>query len=107
MLRAVWFGVGSGPRLMALLMLALAVFVAALLIGTSGVSLHSALGALTGAGDEAARTVLLEALFRNPLADPYVLGVSGGAAVGALLAMLASAAVVVVQSGAVLGALVA
>ena len=32
--------------------------------------------------------VLLQALFRNPLADPYVLGVSGGAAVGALLAML-------------------
>jgi iron complex transport system permease protein len=116
---------------MALLMLAVAVFVAALLIGTSGVSLHSALGALTGAGDEAARTVLLEvrlprllaafgvggllavagvllqALFRNPLADPYVLGVSGGAAVGALLAMMASAAVVVVQSGAVIGALVA
>ena len=26
--------------------------------------------------------VLLQALFRNPLADPYVLGVSGGAAVG-------------------------
>jgi iron complex transport system permease protein len=95
------------------------------------VSLHSALAALVGAGDEAARTVLLDvrlprllaafgvggllavagvllqALFRNPLADPYVLGVSGGAAVGALLAMLASAAVVVVQSGAVLGALAA
>jgi iron complex transport system permease protein len=116
---------------MGLAALALAVFVAALLIGTSGMSLHSALAALVGAGDETARTVLLEvrlprllaafgvggllavagvllqALFRNPLADPYVLGVSGGAAVGALLAMLASAAVVVVQSGAVLGALVA
>ena len=131
MSRAVWFGAGSARRLMGLAVLALAVFVAALLIGTSGVSLHSALAALVGAGDEAARTVLLEvrlprllaafgvggllavagvllqALFRNPLADPYVLGVSGGAAVGALLAMLASAAVVVVQSGAVLGALAA
>ena len=32
--------------------------------------------------------VLMQALLRNPLADPYVLGVSGGAAVGALLAML-------------------
>ncbi len=31
--------------------------------------------------------LLLQALFRNPLADPYVLGVSGGAAIGALLAM--------------------
>src|SRR5688500_2956721 len=27
--------------------------------------------------------VLMQALLRNPLADPYVLGVSGGAAVGA------------------------
>lgn len=32
--------------------------------------------------------VLMQALLRNPLADPYVLGVSGGAAVGALFAML-------------------
>lgn len=31
---------------------------------------------------------LLQVLLRNPLADPYVLGVSGGAAVGTLLAML-------------------
>src|SRR3990167_920789 len=32
--------------------------------------------------------VMMQALLRNPLADPYVLGVSGGAAVGALAAML-------------------
>lgn len=32
--------------------------------------------------------VMMQALLRNPLADPYVLGVSGGAAVGALTAML-------------------
>ena len=51
--------------------------------------------------------VLLQALFRNPLADPYVLGVSGGAAVGALLAMMAGAAALAVQSAAVGGALVA
>ena len=31
---------------------------------------------------------LLQVLLRNPLADPYILGVSGGAAVGALSAML-------------------
>ena len=49
--------------------------------------------------------VLLQALFRNSLADPYVLGVSGGAAVGALLAMIAGAAALVVQSAAVAGAL--
>ncbi|MGL1834119.1 FecCD family ABC transporter permease [Rhodocyclaceae bacterium SMB388] len=31
---------------------------------------------------------LMQVLLRNPLADPYVLGISGGAAVGALSAML-------------------
>lgn len=116
---------------MGLALLALAVFIAALLIGTSGIGLRSALGALVGAGDESARTVLLEvrlprllaafgvggllavagvllqALFRNPLADPYVLGVSGGAAVGAILAMSISTAVAVIQAGAVGGALTA
>jgi iron complex transport system permease protein len=114
-----------------LLLLAAAVLLAALLIGSSGISAPSALAALAGGGDEATRTVLigvrlprvlagfgvgsllalsgvlLQALFRNPLADPYVLGVSGGAAVGALLAMIAGTAVVVVQSAAVAGALAA
>jgi iron complex transport system permease protein len=32
---------------------------------------------------------ILQALLRNPLADPYVLGISGGAAVGAMLATMA------------------
>ncbi|WP_246540122.1 FecCD family ABC transporter permease [sulfur-oxidizing endosymbiont of Gigantopelta aegis] len=32
--------------------------------------------------------VLMQVLLRNPLADPYVLGVSGGSALAALLAML-------------------
>lgn len=32
--------------------------------------------------------VMMQALLRNPLADPYVLGISGGAAVGALAAIL-------------------
>ena len=40
-------------------------------------------GALTTAG------VVFQALLRNPLADPYVLGVSGGASVGGVLALLA------------------
>lgn len=31
---------------------------------------------------------LMQVLLRNPLADPYVLGISGGAGVGALIAML-------------------
>lgn len=32
--------------------------------------------------------VLMQVLLRNPLADPYILGISGGAAVASLLAML-------------------
>ncbi len=48
--------------------------------------------------------LLLQALFRNPLADPYVLGVSGGAAVGALLALAAGAAAWMTQGAAALGA---
>lgn len=116
-------------RLAALVVLAAAVFVSALFIGSSDISLEQGMSALVSGADDAARAVivevrlprllaafgvggllavagvLLQALFRNPLADPYVLGVSGGAAVGALLAMLAGAGFVLVQSSAVLGAI--
>lgn len=71
---------------------------------------------LTGGGDAATRAIVLElrmprtllavlvggglavsgaafqALLRNPLAEPYVLGVSGGAAVGAVLAIVTGVA---------------
>jgi iron complex transport system permease protein len=121
--------VGAWKGLVALLVLATAVFFASLLVGSSGISASRVAGALFGGGDEAARNVvtivrlprilaafgvgsllalagvLLQALFRNPLADPYVLGVSGGAAVGALLAMIAGAVAFTVQLGAVAGAL--
>jgi len=114
--------------LAALVALAAAVFFASLLVGSSGIGAGRVAGALFGGGDDAARNVvtivrlprilaafgvgsllalagvLLQALFRNPLADPYVLGVSGGAAVGALLAMTAGAAAFSVQLGAVAGA---
>ncbi|MEZ4222454.1 MAG: iron ABC transporter permease [Polyangiaceae bacterium] len=49
-----------------------------------------ALAALAG-GALAVVGVALQALLRNPLADPYVLGVSGGAAAGATLAIVAGA----------------
>lgn len=39
-------------------------------------------------GSLAAAGVVFQALLRNPLADPYILGVSGGGAVGAILAMI-------------------
>ena len=45
------------------------------------------LGALVG-GALASSGVAFQALLRNPLADPYILGVSGGAAVGALTVSL-------------------
>ncbi|MBV9620505.1 MAG: iron chelate uptake ABC transporter family permease subunit, partial [Gammaproteobacteria bacterium] len=121
--------VAPGRALLVLGLLAVLVFGVALLSGSSGIGVRAALGALLGAGDEATRNVLLavrlprvlaafgvgsllalagvllQALFRNALADPYVLGVSGGAAVGALLAMIAGAAALIVQSAAVAGAL--
>lgn len=48
---------------------------------------------------------LLQVLLRNPLADPYVLGISGGAAVGALTAMLAGAGALAMGMSAGAGAL--
>jgi iron complex transport system permease protein len=59
-----------------------------------------AVGALLGLAG-----ALLQALLRNPLADPYVLGISGGAAVAALLALAAGASLWVVQAASALGAL--
>ncbi len=49
------------------------------------------LGAVAGGG-LAAVGVAFQAVLRNPLAEPYVLGVSGGAALGATLAILAGVA---------------
>jgi iron complex transport system permease protein len=46
------------------------------------------LGILVGASLSVAGTSF-QALLRNPLADPYVLGVSSGAALGAILALIA------------------
>jgi len=48
---------------------------------------------------------LMQVLLRNPLADPYVLGVSGGAATGALLAMLSGLGSVWLHGSAFGGAL--
>ncbi|MGD2137555.1 MAG: iron ABC transporter permease, partial [Gammaproteobacteria bacterium] len=48
---------------------------------------------------------LMQVLLRNPLADPYVLGVSGGAATGALLALLLGLGGIHLQGAAFAGAL--
>jgi len=111
----------------ALVLLALAAFGTALLIGSAGLSSSRALQALFGGGDDfslmivrtvrlpravaafsvgsllALAGVLLQSLFRNPLADPLVLGVSGGAAIGALLAMLTGADLALMHGYATIG----
>jgi len=63
-----------------------------------------ALAAFACGGLLALAGALLQALLRNALADPYVLGVSGGAALGALLAMVAGAGVALMNLAALTGA---
>lgn len=50
--------------------------------------LPRAIGAFTCGALLAIAGVLMQVLLRNPLADPYILGISGGAAVATLFAML-------------------
>ncbi len=67
------------------------------------------LGIIVGAGLSVSG-VILQGVLRNPLADPYVLGVSSGAGVGAALAMLAGLAAMgawVVPGAAFIGAVLA
>jgi iron complex transport system permease protein len=64
-----------------------------------------ALGAIVGAGLSVVGAALQAAL-RNPLADPFVLGVSGGAAMGAALVLVGVGAALIVP-GAVVGAIAA
>ncbi len=63
---------------------------------TMGGFLAGALLALTG--------TILQVLLRNPLADPYVLGISGGAAVAALAVIMAGAGASLVMGAAAGGA---
>lgn len=102
----------------ALLVLALCC-AAAVLVGTQPVSLVNAfrdpasldrvilvgvrlprvaLAALAGGG-LAAVGVAFQAILRNPLAEPYVLGVSGGAALGATLALVLGAGLIGAWAG--------
>ncbi|MEC5216913.1 iron complex transport system permease protein [Actimicrobium sp. GrIS 1.19] len=72
--------------------------------------LPRALSAFAVGGLLALAGALMQVLLRNPLADPYVLGVSGGAATGAMVAMLLAPVALAAWSthlGAGLGALLA
>jgi iron complex transport system permease protein len=116
--------------LAALLLAATATFLAALSIGSVAVPIDRLLAALAGSADPVATSVMqvrlpralsafavgallglsgaiLQALLRNPLADPYVLGLSGGAAVAALGAMALGASLFWMQVASAAGALVA
>lgn len=116
-------------RFVLLLVIAAGVAVASLVAGSTHIGMRHALAALSGDLAEPARTVVLElriprllsayaigallalagvflqALFRNPLADSYVLGVSGGSSVGALIALLLGGSLWFVQSAAAAGAM--
>lgn len=115
-------------------MLALATglaFTASLSFGSVRLDLSAVLQALAGSGEPLVNAIvldlrlpraaaafacggllavagsLMQVLLRNPLADPYVLGVSGGSAVGALLAMLGTLPWLWVNFSAAFGAIAA
>jgi len=69
--------------------------------------LPRALAAFAVGGLLALAGALMQVLLRNPLADPYVLGLSGGAAVGALGTMLAGLGAFAAELGAIGGAMAA
>jgi len=90
-------------------------FAAALFGGGGGVAadvvrelrLPRALAAFACGALLALAGALMQVLLRNPLADPYVLGISGGASVGALAAMLFGLPLAFIHGGAFSGALAA
>ena len=114
-----------------LMVVALAAFVFALASGSADMGLAEALRLLAGSDNETTRSgvaelrltrattafavggllavagVLMQVLLRNPLAEPYILGTSGGAAVAALVAMLLGASSVLIDTSAFAGALAA
>jgi len=99
-------------RLGALALLLAAALIASIAMGSAGIPLAGVLEVLAGGGDATSRAIVLDlrlpraalaalvgaalalagavfqVLLRNPLAEPYILGVSGGAAVGAVGALV-------------------
>ena len=72
-----------------------------------GLRLPRAVTAIAVGGLLALSGGLLQALLRNPLADPYVLGISGGGACAAMVAIAVGAGPWVTHGAAVVGALAA
>ncbi|WP_349306781.1 iron ABC transporter permease [Marinobacter sp. CHS3-4] len=123
--------VSYSRALIVLTLLSLLCILLSLSIGSASLSCSDTWAVLTGSGTPLQQTLVLElrlprtltgfatggllavagalmqVLLRNPLADPYVLGLSGGAAVGALLAMLAGVTGTLISGSAFAGALLA
>jgi iron complex transport system permease protein len=102
----------GAPLLLLLTLVMLAAFALSIRVGSVTLDLHAVLTALTGHGDAATTAIVrdlrlprataaalvgaalavsgvtFQALLRNALAEPYVLGVSGGAALGAVAAIV-------------------
>lgn len=98
----------TATRWLILSLLLATTLVVSVFVGAADLSPGEVLAALLGRGDETTRTIVLnlrvpraalaalvgaclalsgavfQALLRNPLAEPYILGISGGAAVGAV-----------------------
>jgi iron complex transport system permease protein len=68
--------------------------------------LPRALAAMAVGGLLALAGALMQVLLRNPLAEPYVLGVSGGASLAALVCLMMGAGTIVLTLGSFAGALV-
>ena len=73
----------------------------------TGLRLPRALAGFACGGLLALSGALLQVLLRNPLADPYILGISGGAGVGAILAILLGLGVAGINGASFIGALAA
>jgi len=121
----------TGALFAVLLIIVAAAFLLALALGSADISLFEALQALRGLAPEKVQSlvndlrlpraltafavggllavagVLMQVLLRNPLAEPYILGSSGGAAVAALLAMSLGLGSLVVDVSAFGGAMAA
>ena len=121
----------TGALFAFLLIIVAAAFTLALALGSADISLLETLQALRGEAPEKTRSlvndlrlpraltafgvggllavagVLMQVLLRNPLAEPYILGSSGGAAVAALLAMSLGMGSLVVDMSAFGGAMAA
>lgn len=105
--------------------------VASMTVGAAQLPLARVVAAITGTGTEIERSIVLDlrlprallaavaggalavsgavfqAMLRNSLADPYVLGVSGGAALGAVLTTVFPVSPIILPVAALLGALAA